>query len=231
MPRDRLVLVQHHHAGWPPRTARYKRMFTSPALLEFQVRLLRAAGYRLLTLREALAATGRRAVISFDDGYRDNAEIAAAVLGRLGVSATVFVVSSDVGRAGVRWEESGDKSPGDLMDWDDLRRLQDRGWEIGSHGHQHVHLARRAPNEQAEIVRLGRETIARRLGSAPRSFAYPYGSFDDATVDAVRRAGFECAVTALRGANGPGVDRYRLHRHAGGGRRARHFALAFRLLV
>jgi len=229
--RDRLVIVQHHRVGWPTPSARYKRMFTSPALLAFQVRLLRAAGYRFSTLQDALEARGKRAVMTFDDGYRDNADAGAIVLGPLGVPATVFVVSSDVGRAQVQWEESGDRLHGDLMNWDDLRRLADRGWEVGSHGHRHVHLARYTPDEQAEVVRLGRESIERALGVTPRSFAYPYGSFGDATVDAVRRAGFDCAVTVVRGANHPGADPYRLRRQPGGGRRARHFAASLRLLL
>lgn len=231
MNHDRLVLVQHHHAGWPPRAARYKRMFTTPALLAFQVRLLRLAGYRFSTLQDAIGMPGKRAVVTFDDGYRDNIEMAAPVLGRLGVPATVFVVSSDVGRTGVQWDESGDKLPGDLMDWDDLLRLRDRGWEIGSHGHRHVHMARRPADEQAENVRLGRETIERRLGVAPRSFAYPHGSFTDITVDIAKEAGFRCAVTAIRGGNGPDVDPYRLRRQPGGGRRADHFVMSFRLLL
>ncbi|MFO7691675.1 MAG: polysaccharide deacetylase family protein [Vicinamibacterales bacterium] len=231
MDRDRLVLVQHHRVGWPPRAARYKRMFTTPALLAFQVRLLRLAGYRFSTLHEAIGAHGRRAVVTFDDGYRDNAEAGAAVLGQLGIPATVFVVSSDVGRTQLQWDESGDRLPADLMGWDDLRSLVDRGWEVGSHGHEHVHLARRPPEEQREIVCRGRDSIARMLGAAPQSFAYPYGSFTDATIDAVRCAGFHCAVTADGGANGLRPDPFRLRRQPGGGRGLRHFAAAIRLLL
>lgn len=229
--RGRLVIVQHHRVGRPPRAARYKRMFTTPALLTFQVRLLRAAGYRFLTLRDALSAPGRRAAVTFDDGYRDHMEEAAAILGGLGVPATIFVVSAEVGRAQVVWGESGDRLAGDLLGWDELAGLQERGWEIGSHGHWHLHLARQAPEVQEEHARLARAALDSRLGAVPRSFAYPYGSFDETTVAAVRGAGFTCAVTALRGANDQDADPFRLRRRPGGGRAFRHALASVRLLT
>jgi len=225
-----LVVVQHHHVGWPPAAARYKRMFVTPSLLVFQVRLLRAAGYTFHNLRDAVAMRGRRAVLTFDDGYRDIVEVGAPLLGRLGVPATVFVVSADVGRSGVRWEESGDKLPGDLMDWISLRHLLSLGWEVGSHGHEHLHLARRPAFVQTEQIRLGRDAIARSLGVPPASFAYPHGSFDDATVSAVRGAGFQCAVTTLRGSHTARLDPFRIRRVSGGGRRLHHYLQALRLL-
>ena len=231
MGHDRLVLLQHHHVGWPPAASRYKRMFVTPALLSFQVRLLRAAGYTFYTLRDAVERPGRRAALTFDDGYLDNVTVGAPLLDRLGVPATVFVVSADVGRTQVRWDESGDKLPGDLMDWTDLQHLRERGWEVGSHGHEHVHLAPRLPGAQAESARLGRESIERRLGVAPSSFAYAYGSFTDVTVSAVRDAGFACAVTAARGSHGTDLDMYRLRRMPCGGRRAHHYLQALRLLA
>jgi peptidoglycan/xylan/chitin deacetylase (PgdA/CDA1 family) len=231
MGHDRLVVVQHHHVGRPPAAARYRRMFVTPALLSFQVRLLRAAGYTFWTLRDAVGMPGRRAVLTFDDGYLDNIVEGAPLLDRLGVPATIFVVSADVGRAQVRWDESGDKLPGDLMGWADLGRLHERGWEVGSHGHEHVHLARRSPEAQSENARLGREAITRHLGVAPSSFAYPYGSFNDLTVSAVRDAGFTCAVTTLRGSHAADFDPYRLRRLPGGGRHAHHYLQALRLLA
>ncbi|MDO8837058.1 MAG: polysaccharide deacetylase family protein [Vicinamibacterales bacterium] len=230
MRRDRLLNLLHHRVGWPPPEARYRRMLVTPELLAFQVRVLRLAGYRFGTLRDAVLQPGRRAVVTFDDGYLDNLQRGLPVLERLGVPATVFVVSSDVGGRAVRWAESGESLAADLMGWDDLRRLQESGWEIGSHGHWHVHLDRHAPQAQRENVFLGRSAVERELGSVPVSFAYPYGFVTDVAAEAVRDAGFVCAVTTARGSNSSTADRYRLRRMPAGGGRLRHYLQALRLL-
>lgn len=225
-----MLILTHHRVGWPPPEARYGRMFVTPGLLAFQVRVLRLAGYRFGTLRDAVFQPGRRAVVTFDDGYLDNLQRGLPVLERLGVPATVFVVSSDVGGRSVRWAESGESLAADLMGWDDLRRLQERGWEIGSHGHWHVHLDRHAPQAQRENVFLGRRAVEQELGSAPVSFAYPYGFVTDTAAEALRDAGFVCAVTTVRGSNSSGADLYRLRRIQAGGRRLRHYLQVLRLL-
>jgi peptidoglycan/xylan/chitin deacetylase (PgdA/CDA1 family) len=230
MGRDRLLILLHHRVGWPPPSARYGRMFVTPGLLAFQVRVLRLAGYTFGALRDTVRQSGRRAVVTFDDGYLDNVQLGLPVLERLGVPATVFVVSADVGGMSVRWAESGESLAADLMGWDDLRRLQGSGWEIGSHGHWHVHLDRHAPQAQRENVELGRSTVERELGVAPRSFAYPYGVVTDVAAEAVRAAGFVCATTTVRGSNDRLADPYHLRRIHCGGRHARHYLQALRLL-
>ncbi len=229
--RDRLIVLQHHRIGLPPPEARYRRMFTSPALLSYQVGLLRRAGYEFFTLRDALTRRGRRAVVTLDDGYLDNVERGFPVLRRLGVPATVFVVSSAVGNKQVSWTESGDRLAGDLLGWDDLGRLLEHGWEVGSHGHWHEHLDRQPAARQSENLHLGRLTIARHLGLAPSSLSYPYGAFTDATIAAATASGFACAVTTTCGANAPGAEPFRLRRWPSGGRRLHHYLGFVRVLA
>jgi peptidoglycan/xylan/chitin deacetylase (PgdA/CDA1 family) len=223
--RDRLVVLQHHRVGLPPPEARYRRMFVSPALLSFQVWLLRRAGYEFYTLREALGRTGLRAVVTFDDGVLDNIELGFPVLCGLGVPATVFVVSADVGKRQISWAESGERLAADLLGWDDLGRLVNHGWEVGSHGHWHENLDRQPAARQAENLQRGRATITRHLGVAPSSLSYPYGAFTDETIGVAEAAGFSCAVTTARGANASGAHPFRLRRWPAGGRRPHHYLL------
>ena len=101
------------------------------------------------------------------------------------------------------------------MDWSDAKRLEERGIEVGGHTVTHPVLATLAPERQAAEVREGKESLTKGLGHAPRTFAYPFGrrwDFNDASAEAVRAAGFECAVTTHAGVNGPASDRMRLHR-------------------
>lgn len=57
----------------------------------------------LLFLRGEKELPGRAVVITFDDGYADNCEIAAPILNRVGIPATFYVTVDCVERAKLPW--------------------------------------------------------------------------------------------------------------------------------
>jgi peptidoglycan/xylan/chitin deacetylase (PgdA/CDA1 family) len=97
---------------------------------ERQLRAVRSAGHvvplgpaaRSLTAGEGLPA--RAVAISFDDGYRDNLEVAAPILERLGLPATFFltpgVLSGEVRPwwevLGQAWSDAPEPRPGAPLD-------------------------------------------------------------------------------------------------------------------
>ena len=209
-----LLILMYHHAGAPPAGARKKRLYVDADRLAAQVRLLQHRGYRFTTVSDAqVSRTGPTACVTFDDGYRDALEVALPVLRPLGAPATLYVVTEDIGRRGIMWpEEQPGVVPADLADWDELRTLAAAGWEIGSHAHRHLRLARRSKDEQRALIDDSFRTLAAQLGDAPRSFAYPYGSYGAETAQLVRAAGFTSAVTTRRGRVQPGDDPFQLRR-------------------
>lgn len=66
--------------------------------------------------------------------------------------------------------------------------------EIGAHTHRHASLPALDRAERSSEVGQSRALLADWLGSAPRSFAYPYGDMGPASRWTVRRAGFDHAV-------------------------------------
>lgn len=103
------------------------------------------------------------------------------------------------------------------MTWDQARALRDAGVELGGHTVTHPILSSLdGPGALAEI-RTGAEALARELGEAPRTFAYPWGrnwDFNDDTRRAVGDSGFRTAVTMHSGTNDGGSDSTRLARLA-----------------
>src|SRR5437899_7761703 len=179
---SQLLILGFHRVGFPTRNAKIRGLFTTPGLLTFQIKLLSLLGFRFMTLRDAVAdQRGRIAVITFDDGYADNFTRALPILEKFGIPATVFVVTKDIGRSNVVWEEASEDLPADLLTWDMLRRLEAHGWEIGSHAHEHIHLERCDWSEQRAAITGSIEAIKKNLGAPPVSFAYPYGSYDKRT--------------------------------------------------
>ncbi len=102
------------------------------------------------------------------------------------------------------------------LDWDEARELRDGGCELGCHTRGHVILSRAADDEALRAETAGAaEDMRAALGARAGAFAYPFGrrwDFDDASVEAVRAAGFDLAVTTHAGTNGPGDDPFRLKR-------------------
>lgn len=185
-----------HRIGYPPKSASIRGLFTSLKLLRFEISFLRSIGYRFTTLTDAFVfPQPRTAVLTFDDGYRDNLLAADSVLNELEVPATVFVITSDIGKTGVTWDEAGEKLPSDMLSWDDLRSLKARGWEIGSHSHLHVHHDRRTYFEQKALIAASLNAIEANIGIRPVTFAYPYGVYNSDTLRALRHLGIRYAVT------------------------------------
>jgi peptidoglycan/xylan/chitin deacetylase (PgdA/CDA1 family) len=193
------LILSLHRVGYPPPNAKIRGLFTSPELLTFQLKLLKRLGYRFATLKNAMAAdvSEKVAVITFDDGYEDNFTAGLPILEKFNVPATVFVITGDVGAQNKSWEEAGEDLPASFMDWKTLRTLSARGWEIGSHAHNHIHLARYSRGHQEqEIVRSICE-IEDNIGKTPVSFAYPYGSFDQKTKEVLAKTEIKLAVTTI----------------------------------
>lgn len=237
---NKFAILAFHRVGSPPPRARYRGQYVTPAHLSDQVSFLQDAGYRFCTLAEAAAlikeppppsvgavhrAQGHEpiAVVTFDDGYRNNLELGLPVLERLGVRATVFVVTDDVGKRDLIWSEAGETNPADLLDWQDLKQLRQVGWEIGSHCSQHVHLARRPRDEQRLLLQKSLGDLRSHFGDGSYSLAYPFGSYNQDTIEIVRELGFTVAVTTRYGVNVGITNVYELKRIPLKGYRIDHF--------
>src|SRR5205814_48870 len=98
------ILMYHRISAAPePGVTSYYRISTSPERFAAQMRWLADAGWRCLSVSEALAAcrsgNGRRTcAITFDDGLRDVYVAAAPILRQHGFVATVYLPTAYIGR-------------------------------------------------------------------------------------------------------------------------------------
>lgn len=167
------------------------RLRVHPRRLDRHLTLLRRLGLRGVSLSELLRAGERGAArhlvgLTFDDGYSDFMEDALPVLGRHGMTGTLYAVAGRLGQSN-EWDTGPSLG---LMDEDQVRAVAAAGHEVGSHTMTHPHLA----GAPAEILRAeisgSREILQDVLQKEAPGFCYPYGEFDAAAADAVRAAGY-----------------------------------------
>jgi peptidoglycan/xylan/chitin deacetylase (PgdA/CDA1 family) len=195
------VLVVCYHAVSP----RWRSPLSiTPERLERQVSHVLARGYQPTTFTRAVLdpPAPRTVAVTFDDAFRSVQEVAAPVLARLGVPATVFVPTALIGGetpmvwAGLeRWAAGPDAHELVGLEWAQLAELADAGWEIGSHTRTHARLP--ALGDAALAVELtgSRADCAARTGRPCDALAYPYGAVDGWVVAAAAAAGYRAAAS------------------------------------
>jgi peptidoglycan/xylan/chitin deacetylase (PgdA/CDA1 family) len=185
---------------------------------KWQMAWLRLARYRVLRFedlldcrREHRLPPGRSVVLSFDDGYADNRQLALPILRAHRFSAIFFLVTASVGGKNA-WDASGELAGRSLMSWTDIREMLSAGMEIGAHTRHHVALPSVSQEEAEQEIAGSRADLERELGMQIRAFAYPYGLLDKTSPDTVARAGFDGACCSRSGPNDALVSSYLLRR-------------------
>ncbi|MBN83594.1 MAG: hypothetical protein CMJ70_25980 [Planctomycetaceae bacterium] len=108
----------------------------------------------------------RLVVLSFDDGNKSDITYVAPALQRLGFGATFFV-SEGLGFGGPQ-----------RLSWDDVRQLDQMGFEIANHTISHPNLLLIPPQQvRPQIADFTEHCLQQRV-TRPVSFAYPGGHHD-----------------------------------------------------
>src|SRR4029079_7648441 len=130
------------------------------------------------SLREGRLPTGRTVVLTIDDGYVDNVDVALPILEPHGFSATIFLVSGRLGDVN-DWSDAAPLRGRQLLSVQQLDGLRDRGIELGAHTRTHCSLPEVDDERLAEEVASSRSDLEHALGIPVRTFAYPYGRLDE----------------------------------------------------
>ena len=172
---------------------------------------------RVVPLRDALESLGRResgglSAITFDDGYRDFAELALPVLRAKRLHATLFVPAGWLGKSN-GWDAQ--RPQRGILAARELRELDEDRVTIGAHGLTHTRLLGLPAKQLEAETSVARRLLEDACGRAVTLYAYPHGQRDDFDVSAERAvadAGFVAACSTRFGRGSRPTERFRLRR-------------------
>lgn len=155
----------------------------TPQQFRCQIETALNAGYRFVHASE-IARTGggpKDLAITFDDGLKSVHTNAAPILKEYGLPWSFFPVSewSDMKHAWINEI---------VLTWKDIEDLLAQGAELGSHSATHPDFGQISLAQMVDELGESRDTIQKRIGFAPKTFAIPLGQSMNWTADAEKAA-------------------------------------------
>src|SRR5881398_2111578 len=194
---------------------RYPGTEITAADFEAQMKQLKDAGITVISMQDLLAwrrgeknIPPRCAVVSFDDGWKSQYEVAWPIMKKFGYPFTMFIYTE-----GVRGRSLGG---GEAITWEQLADMRDNGVDIEAHTATHQDLreghtvmviepgGKRTKKKlagaeyeqwvQNEVVGC-KQLLEQRLGIKVNCFAVPFGNYNEHVKEIARNAGYEAMFT------------------------------------
>jgi peptidoglycan/xylan/chitin deacetylase (PgdA/CDA1 family) len=179
----------------------------TPQAFEAQMQELKNKGISVIPMQDLLAwrrgekaIPSKSAIITFDDGWKSQHEVAWPIMKKFNYPFTLFIYTE-----GIR---PGHFSGGESMSWEQLAEMRDAGVDI--QGHTATHQDLRRPYDKVAKKRLSppeyeqwlqnevagsKQMIEQKLGVKVNCFAVPYGFYNDHVKDVAMKAGYEALFT------------------------------------
>ena len=174
---------------------------------EAQMQMLKDKGITVIGMQDYLAwrrsekaIPPRCAVISFDDGWKSQYEVAWPIMKKFGYPFTMFIYTEGV--------QGGHFGGGQAISWEQLAEMRDAGVDIEAHSATHQDLRKgydvinkkktSGPEYeqwlQNEVVGC-KQLLEQRLGIKVNCFAVPFGNYNEHVKEVARNAGYEAMFT------------------------------------
>jgi len=187
----RVPILMYHYIGNNPNPADKARdvLSTTPDKFQEQMDYLEKNGFTPITLdtlyadlKSGTQPSGKPIVLTFDDGYIDFYVNAFPILRSHNFHAVSFIPTSLI-------------SQGYYMSWGQIKEIQSSGLiAFEAHSLTHPNLAVLSFAEVKRQVNESKKILEGQIGVPVNFFAYPYGTSNQSTWEAVKEAGFYGAV-------------------------------------
>ena len=164
VPKNRLTILMYHQIEKDSA----EELTISPENLEKQFSYLSQNQFNSIFFSEIHKTCRKKIIITFDDGYENNAQYLPSLLEKYNLKATIFIATKFI--------QEGYKSY-QMMSFEDIRNLDRKKIEIALHSHSHDNFKNSGldfiENDLKEnMIILDKERII-----YSKILAYPYGGY------------------------------------------------------
>ena len=125
-------------------------------------------------------------LVTFDDGYLSNYTIVFPLLKRLGIKATFFINTSNIGKSG-------------FLTWEMIIEMQKKGNMFGSHGHNHLKMTEISLIDSKFEFIKSKELYESNTGIQLKIFSFPYGQFNKGLLELAEECGYSNCFVSKHG--------------------------------
>ena len=163
----------------------------TPEFFRKHLQYLKDNNYSVITMAElknffdnGVKLPSKPVLITIDDGYKDNYEVAYPILKEFGARATIFTATGLLNNPG-------------YMTWDDLNQMKDLVY-FANHTWSH-HSSSGTKEKLTEEITLADKQLADHGLNPQKIFAYPYGGAGKTAEEVLKTNGYEIAFTTVHG--------------------------------
>ncbi|MCX7883362.1 MAG: polysaccharide deacetylase family protein [Brevinematales bacterium] len=179
-----------------------------PEVFKAHLEHVKEAGYRFVSWQDLVSTnlTGRKNILITIDDANISIRNVEEILDAFGIRPVLFVYPAIIGRVSY------------ALKWEDIRRLQSKGWTIGVHGYYHLFVNQKLYETNQEgfwrEIRLSKHVLQNRLNTPMSLFAYPFGVYSSITIEALQKEKYEYAFTiGGKPTHWPPPDPYQIPRY------------------
>lgn len=141
-------------------------------------------------------------VLTIDDGYKSFYYNGLPLFKEYNYPFSLYV-----------YVEATNKRYGDYMTWDMIKESAKYG-EIGLHSYAHPRLTRLSASEVSEDTQKANEIFIKKMGFEPKSYAFPYGEYNNKVINEIKKFGFDALLNQSTGTVNSKSDLFDMNRIA-----------------
>jgi len=163
-----------------------------------QMIFMKKMGYQTIGFKDLNNNNNKKKfIITFDDGYENIFINAFPILMRLGFKATCFIIANKIGHYN-QWDiNKNNFKKMKLMNFDQINEWLRNGFDVGSHTMDHLNLIELNNENKNHQIINSKKFFKDIFNLKIESFAYPFGSYDDETLNIIKKH-YDYAVTTKR---------------------------------
>jgi len=157
------------------------------------IKLIKKNGFQTIHASDLLNGKklpDKPVLITFDDGYEDFFTQAKPILEANGFTASEAIISGDM---------AGDPNGQTYMSPEQVKQIDQAGFEIFSHTVNHKDLSTLSTTQQQKELQSSKEALEKLLGHPIVGVVYPSGKYNSDTLDIAKTLGYQIAFTTKPG--------------------------------